>query len=352
MLSKKSLIKTKKSAKTTNPRLTRNIDRDRRQSFRVKINHLRRRLLQLERLAAGRKSEKKVNREILQIQKELSQLEVKTPSFPARSFGEERPFAFPSGYGDHKILLLVRDPWWIHAYWEINREIEERILKTIREKGLTPQKTVLRVHDVTDIEFNGKNAHRFFDIALSSLTNNWYIEVGQPNRCYIVDIGILASDGSFYLLCRSNRVTMPRFGMSDVIDEEWMTSEDDYWKLFALSGGYGIGKSSLEMKEMHRRHLLQQVSSGGASGFASFFKKKEKERSFWLKVDCELIVYGATDPKASVRVQGHPIRLNPDGTFSLRYYLPDGKQEIGVEATSPDGVETRRITPTVTRATL
>ncbi|MBI4436201.1 MAG: DUF4912 domain-containing protein [Candidatus Omnitrophica bacterium] len=335
------------------PLLTRNIERDRRQSFRAKIDRLRRRLLILEHQSAEGKGERQLVREVAKIESEIQRLEERASFYPApHKKLEESAFSFPSGYGDHKIVLLVRDPWWIHAYWEVNREVEERTLHAMREKGLSPQKSVLRVYDVTGIDFNGRNAHRFFDIGVSGLAKNWYIEVGEPNRDFIVDLGIVAHDGSFHLLCRSNRVTTPRFGMSEVVDEEWMTSEDDYWKLFGLSGGYGIGKSSLEMKEFFKKHLLEQVSSGGASGFASFFKMKEKERSFWLKVDCELIVYGATDPKASVSVQHQPIRLNPDGTFSLRYTLPDGKQEIKIEAKSPDEVETRRVSPIVTRQTV
>jgi len=78
---------------------------------------------------------------------------------------------------------------------------------------------------------------------------------------------------------------------------------------------------------------------------------KAKERNFWLMVDCELIVYGATEPDAKVTVQGKPIRLRPDGTFTLRYYLPDSKQVIPVKAVSADKIDERVITPIVTRET-
>ena len=68
-------------------------------------------------------------------------------------------------------------------------------------------------------------------------------------------------------------------------------------------------------------------------------------------VDCELIVYGGTEPDAKVTVQGKPIKLRPDGSFTLRYALPDGKQVIPVKAISADEIEERTITPTVTRET-
>ncbi|MDD5174552.1 MAG: DUF4912 domain-containing protein, partial [Candidatus Omnitrophica bacterium] len=72
---------------------------------------------------------------------------------------------------------------------------------------------------------------------------------------------------------------------------------------------------------------------------------------FWLVVNTELIVYGATEPDAKLTVQGKEIKLQPDGTFTLRFALPDGKQVIPVEATSSDGIDHRKITPVVTRKT-
>jgi len=56
-------------------------------------------------------------------------------------------------------------------------------------------------------------------------------------------------------------------------------------------------------------------------------------------------------PDAKVTVQGQPINLRPDGTFTLRYYLPDSKQVIPVRAISVDKLEERTITPIVTRET-
>ena len=263
---------------------------------------------------------------------------------------EKKEFRFPSGYGDNKIVVLVRDPWWIFAYWEVRKEKEDDVVKKIRDAGDSPEKSILRVYDVTDINFNGKNAHSFFDIELRGLASNWYINVGTPDRAWIVEIGVLTKKGDFYLIARSNTVRTPRFGMSDKLDAEWMIPEDEYWKMFGISGGFGVGKGSLEVREMLKKRLEEQVSSGSISSAASFYRKPA-EKKFWLVVNCELIVYGATEPDAKIKVQGKEIKLRPDGTFSFRFALPDGKQVIPVEATSNDGVDRRSITPTVTRKT-
>ena len=263
---------------------------------------------------------------------------------------EKKQFNFPSGYNDHKIVILVRDPWWIFAYWEIRREKEEEIIKKIKTNGDDPAGTTLRVYDVTDISFDGKNAHSHFDIELRGLPNNWYINVGSPDKSWVVDIGIVTKNGGFYLLARSNTVKTPRYGMSEKLDAEWMTPEEDYWKMFGLSGGFGVGKSSLEVREMVTKRLEEQITSGQVSSSASFYRKMQ-DRKFWLVVNTELIVYGATEPDAKLTVQGKEIKLKPDGTFTLRFALPDGKQIIPVEATSSDGKDLRKITPIVTRET-
>ena len=263
---------------------------------------------------------------------------------------ERKQFRFPSGYGDNKIVLLARDPWWIFAYWEIRKDKEEDVIGRLISLGDSPRKSILRVYDITDVNFNGKNAHSFFDIDLNGMVTNWYINVNSPERTWIVDIGIITNRGDFHTLARSNVIKTPRFGMSDQLDTEWMAPEEAYWDMFSLSGGFGVGKGSLEVREMIKKRLEEQITSGGISSGASFYRKSA-ERKFWLVVNCELIVYGATEPDAKVTIQGKEINLRPDGTFSLRFALPDGKQTIACEALSKDGIDCRRITPIITRKT-
>ncbi len=64
--------------------------------------------------------------------------------------------------------------------------------------------------------------------------------------------------------------------------------------------------------------------------------------TFWFNINAELIVYGATEPDARVTVDGLPVALRPDGSFTLRFALPDGEYALRAEAVSADGAETRR----------
>ncbi|OGB89164.1 hypothetical protein A2625_02455 [candidate division WOR-1 bacterium RIFCSPHIGHO2_01_FULL_53_15] len=256
-----------------------------------------------------------------------------------QKFVEERPFEFPAGYGDNRAVLMVRDPHWIHAYWEVNENRCREIRQEIGDEAYSRARLFLRVYDT----HSGKH----HDIEVGG-ARNWYIRVPAPNRTYFVEIGFLTADGRFLAAARSNAVTTPLDTMSDVIDEQWMIPDWD--KLYALSGGFGVGRSSGEIKELMKKRFQQESASGWLFSPSSPVRKMG-QRPFWLVANCELIVYGATEPSATVTVQGRKIDLREDGTFSQRFALPDGHQIIPIEATRDDGAERRRITPRVERKT-
>lgn len=79
--------------------------------------------------------------------------------------------------------------------------------------------------------------------------------------------------------------------------------------------------------------------------------EKPKNKDFWLVANAELIVYGATEPDAAVTVRGTPIQLRPDGTFSLRFALPDGDHPIPIHGVNADRDMERSIHIEVTRST-
>ena len=176
-------------------------------------------------------------------------------------FSYQKPagFELPSAYGKDFLVLLIRDPWWIYAYWEVTPSRENRVFSEIRRQGLAHEKRMLRVYDVTGKSMDSPN--QFFDIELDASAGNWYIEAGKPDTEWIVELGIRATGGRFFTLIRSNRVKTPPFGISNVLDEEWMMPDDLYWKLFGLSTGFADLKSSLSLREALERYLRGIVSS-------------------------------------------------------------------------------------------
>lgn len=150
---------------------------------------------------------------------------------------------------------MVKDPWWLYAYWELQPHLERQARSRLSPEDIEGLRAVLRVYDVSGRDFTNQPAQAHSDITLSGLAVSWYIHVNAPNRSFIVEIGLLTRHGRFLELARSNRVTTPRFGPSDVIDEEWMVADEDYWKLFGMTAGVGMGSSPTALKEFFARAL-------------------------------------------------------------------------------------------------
>ena len=70
-----------------------------------------------------------------------------------------------------------------------------------------------------------------------------------------------------------------------------------------------------------------------------------------FEIEAELVVYGSTEPNARVILQGEPVPVHTDGTFTVRFSLPDSRQIIPAVASSADGVEERTIVLAVERNT-
>ncbi|MEM6837439.1 MAG: DUF4912 domain-containing protein [Cyanobacteria bacterium P01_C01_bin.120] len=68
-----------------------------------------------------------------------------------------------------------------------------------------------------------------------------------------------------------------------------------------------------------------------------------RPRQFWLVADAELIVYGATEPDATVTIGGKPVKLNPDGTFRFQMSFQDGLIDYPIFAVAADGEQNRAV---------
>ncbi len=266
------------------------------------------------------------------------------PKTEARVF-QEMPRELPDNYGDNQVYLLVRDPYWIYTYWEIQEDHQRHHLAKLGGSWESVV-SVLRVYDITEV---GKPPS-VSDIVLQNMSKCWYINT-QPNHSYFAEIGLLHCDGRFLCLVRSNHVTTPRSGMSEIIDDQWMSIDFD--KMYALSGGFQVGKSSEELRNLMEERFKNAITSGSGVGAVSSLSSpvKIKKRGFNFWLECELIIYGGTEPDAKVAMQGRPVLLRPDGTFTLRYGLPDGKFIFDCHAESSDGIEERVITPIISRNT-
>jgi uncharacterized protein len=65
---------------------------------------------------------------------------------------------------------------------------------------------ILRLYDVTDIYFNGSNAHSSYEFQLSKETTNWSIKGIKLGRSYLTEIGYKVNQNQYFPILRSNVV--------------------------------------------------------------------------------------------------------------------------------------------------
>jgi hypothetical protein len=124
---------------------------------------------------------------------------------PKRVFEEER-FLFPESYGQNRIRLLVRDPEWIFAYWDVKPQSLEELAKSLGERALALSRLTLRVVDPV----SGGSS----DILLPPGARWWYVRTDAARRTYRAELGVTLPSGEFRRLAESNTVVTPRVGPS------------------------------------------------------------------------------------------------------------------------------------------
>lgn len=250
-----------------------------------------------------------------------------------------------------RLVVMVRGPFWLHAYWELTRQGVERAEAALSQEWHAA-KPVLRILEVSGGVTTSSAETLVRDIEIHGGVNNWYIDVNDPPKSYRVDVGYLAPSGKFFVLARSNVVTTPKAGSSDAIDENWSEVAEDFDKIYAMSGGYAPEGPSVELQELFEERLRRPMGSPMVTRFGAGVEGLlPKKRDFNFELDAELIVYGVTDPGAHVTLQGEPVKLRPDGTFTVRYSMPNCRQVIPAVACSRDGFEQRTIVLAVERNT-
>jgi uncharacterized protein len=261
------------------------------------------------------------------------------------------PRHLQGGHNKDRIVVVVRDPYWLHVFWELTHQSVQRAEAALGQDwhGAKP---ILRVCDVSSQDTTSTAEAIIRDVEIHGGCNNWYVEVAQPPRSYRIDVGYLSRRGQFYVLARSNVVTTPKAGVSDAVDENWSeTDAKQADRLYAMSSGFDPSAGDTKalkdfLEERFRRPLhapaLPTVAAAPPPG---------KDRKFFFNIDAEMIVFGRTTIGARVTIQGEPVKLRPDGTFTMRYSFPDGRQILPAIAESADGVEERKIVLAVERNT-
>lgn len=245
-----------------------------------------------------------------------------------------------------RLVVLVRDPYWLHVFWELSASSIERA-KSALGQHWHAARPVLRLFHV---EADGHaEAHR--EIVIHGGVQNWYVDVHEPPRSYRLEIGYQAPGEGFYCLARSNTVTTPAPGSAETVDKNWSDVADNADRIFAMSGGYSADGASLELQELLEERLRRRLGRPAQTRFGHGAAGMQRTSELRLAIDAELVVYGSTDPNTHVTVKGEPVAVRPDGTFAVKMHLPDRRQVVPVVAGLNDGSEQKTVILGVERNT-
>jgi hypothetical protein len=308
----------------------------------------------------------------------------------------------PESYGTQQLFLAARDPHWLYAYWDFSQE-QLRKYNGLSAKG----------HLILRIYRGSAEGEPISQIDLHPESRSWFAPVPAAGAKYLAELGYHDAQRKWVSLAHSGATFTPPDSLSDDTSIRFATipAEVSFAELLALVKGAvrehvplveavqqmraqgfrqlpapesiqsewtpaqekaladvisidhvrRVWIGSLEITELIRRQILQQVSSVGAAQFSlpsswsgalalssgalssvsSPFGGAARRRGFWFNVNAELIIYGATEPDAKVTIGDRQIKLRPDGSFSFRFALPDGEYSLPAAAHSADGVETR-----------
>lgn len=236
-----------------------------------------------------------------------------------------------------RISARPHDAYWIYVEWTLTQKIIDRAVAAL---GVDWHNAVpvLRLFDVTANDAATSSKVYLRDIEIHGEIDHWYVPVENPPRAYRLHIGYRSSNGHFFTMAQSNRVHMPRAGTPSGRNGA------------AQNGAHGSDEADVatprKRQNLHVAHVNRARESSDTAYNGSGFLA-----GFPFKLETELIVHGSTHPDAELTLLGDPVPVRKDGTFSLRFTLPNGRQVIPAVAIHPHGAEQRTIVLGIERNT-
>ena len=286
------------------------------------------------------------------------------PAAPVAPFeGEEA--SLPTAYGTGKLLLAARDPHWLYAHWDLTTEQQRRYNSLSADHHL-----ILRVHTGTDA---GQAAR---DVHVHPESRHWFVHVERGGTEHVAELGYYRPRHRWVTIATSPPAKTPaatasadqtvrfatipahvRLTQLAALAQQTIPADlppSDAAREHALAElvsrqlveqGWS---SSEQIPELVRGHGEQEIPvaeaglpaplGGEAENVSSpAAPAEQRPAGFWLNVNAELVIYGGTEPGASVTIGGQPVSLRPDGTFSCRCSIPDGEHTVTVSALSAEG---------------
>jgi hypothetical protein len=283
------------------------------------------------------------------------------PAGPPSREAEE----LPEAYGTGKLSLVARDSHWLYAQWDLTPQQQRRYNALSADRHLA-----VRVHPGTIA------SHPSSEVHVHPESRHWFIHVERAATRYMAELGYYRSNRKWMTVATSEPTVTPpdtvspdrtlrfatipahvRLTQLAALAKQTVSAdlpplpaarERALAELVSRPLVRGDWVSSAEITELVRGRGEKEVSAaqpalpaplgGEAESVSSpLAAAEQRPKGFWFSLNAELVLYGATEPDASVTVGGRPIQLRPDGTFSCRFSLPDGEHAVTVSAMSAQG---------------
>jgi len=262
-------------------------------------------------------------------------------------------------------------PQWGFAFWELSSSDLDR-LSAGGGRALS-----LRIADVTGLEPN-QPPHALQELRVDARAGQWGVALPLGNRIYRAELGF-HGPGGWCLLAGASPTHISGYDSvaSGVEAFAPFTPPATVEAPAAaavpmMSATPGLHERLYQSATVRVRRLghgseefleLEEVEGGGIalsdSGIGLWASGRNdsgiglvaRQRSFWLVADAELIVYGATEPTATLMIGDDVVPLAADGSFRIQVPFRDGQQLYPIVAISADGEQRRSITLQFERTT-
>ena len=305
----------------------------------------------------------------------------------------------PEAYGTRKLLLAARDPHWLYAHWDLTREqlrefnrasadghlVLRVYLETVAgtpfsEVHVHPESKNWFIHVgrggtkfVVELGYHARTDGRWTRISVSTPTLTPPDALSSDTTVHFATIplevpfeqllGVVKSALSenvplaeaILQLRAAGHPGLP--GPKEIEAGQWTPAQERALaQLISMDLIRRVWIGSLEVTELVRRQLAAELASAAAAQFSlpaeqrqvgalgsvsSPFGGPERKKGFWFNVNAELVVYGATEPDATVTIGERSVKLRPDGSFSFRFALPDGEYDLPIAVVSTDQTDGR-----------
>ncbi|WP_170119369.1 DUF4912 domain-containing protein [Tumebacillus permanentifrigoris] len=169
-------------------------------------------------------------------------------------------------HGLNRLVAMVKEPRTLFTYWEIN-ESRKHLIQAHFRADWSQLPFCLVVHDITDLHFNGTNAHNTIRIEVNPRAESWYIHGVTPGRRYQIDFCTQTIAGQLFTILRSNIVETPplppahhqepllKFGTIHQETPEYLRAKDAQ-----------LAPASLQAEPWHDQFTGYNLAEGKTSG--------------------------------------------------------------------------------------